>query len=56
MRIARIKLKDGTLLVARGKYLCSGDLNQYLLEGIRIFLLFLLNHFFLLHILNKQEN
>ena len=33
MRIARIKLKDGTELVASGQYLYSGDLNQYLLEG-----------------------
>ena len=33
MRIARIKLKDGTELVASGQYLYSGDLNQYLFEG-----------------------
>lgn len=33
MRKARIKLKDGTELVARGQYLYSGDLNQYLFEG-----------------------
>lgn len=33
MRIARIKLKDGTELVVSGQYLYSGDLNQYLFEG-----------------------
>ena len=33
MRVARIKLKDGTELVARGKYIYTSDLNQHLLEG-----------------------
>lgn len=33
MRIARIKLKDGTILVTSGQYLYTNDLNQYLLEG-----------------------
>lgn len=37
MRIARIKLKDGTLLVTSGQYLYSGDLNQYVLEGKQFF-------------------
>lgn len=33
MRVARIKLKDGTKLVARGQYIYASDLNQHLLEG-----------------------
>lgn len=33
MRIARIKLKDGTILATSGQYLYCGDLNQHLLEG-----------------------
>lgn len=33
MRTARIKLKDGTILVTSGQYLYANDLNQYLLEG-----------------------
>lgn len=33
MRVARIKLKDGTELIARGQYIYASDLNQHLLEG-----------------------
>ena len=33
MRVARIKLKDGTELVASGQYIYASDLNQHLLEG-----------------------
>lgn len=37
MRIAIIKLEDGTELVTRSQYLYSGDLNQCLLEGKQFF-------------------
>ena len=33
MRVARIKLKDGTELIARGQYIYTGDLNDLFSDG-----------------------